>query len=383
MRTARTRGGAGTSNIGEQKEWTMARVADVEKKGPSRTILPMHALTLALLAAVLFGASAPASKLLLSGLQPFQLAGLLYLGAALGAAPWALRAKRSRKRATLNATNRRRLAGSVIFGGVLGPVLLLLALNRASAGSVSLLLNLEIVATALLGVGFFREYLGRSGWLGIAAILCGGSILSFEGGTPGLVAGALAAAACTCWGLDNNLTALIDGLSPSEITFWKGIVAGSTNLLLGLVLAPLVASPTFIAGALVVGMFSYGASIVLYITAAQQIGAARSQAVFASAPFVGAAISFAMLNDPFGAPAVVAGLLFAVGVVLAFLDRHEHAHAHEACTHIHAHRHDEGHHDHEHAVRLPLDARHTHEHSHAVLAHAHRHLPDLHHRHGH
>src|SRR5260221_8237956 len=162
--------------------------------------LSMPHLVLALLAAVLFGASAPASKVLLEGIQPLQLAGLLYLGAALGVSPWALRA-RSRRTTRLSATNMRRLAVAVVFGGVLRPVFLLLALHRASAGSVSLLFNLEIVATAVVCVGFFSDYLGKSGWLGIAAILGGGILLSFQGGPPGLVAGGLAAAAAACWGL--------------------------------------------------------------------------------------------------------------------------------------------------------------------------------------
>ncbi len=278
--------------------------------------------------------------------------------------------------------NRRRLAAAVFFGGVLGPVFLLLALHRESAASVSLLLNLEIVATAVLAVGFFHEYLGKSGWAGIAAILAGGVLLSFQGGAPGVVAGLLAAAACACWGLDNNLTALIDGLSPAETTFWKGVVAGSTNLLLGLALAPFDASLGTIAAALVVGMFSFGASIVLYITAAQQIGAARSQAAFASAPFVGAALSFLLLKDPLGLPVIAAGILFGLGVILSFLDRHEHEHKHEVSTHVHAHRHDDGHHTHEHAGIAPGTG-HTHEHVHAPLTHSHRHLPDLHHRHSH
>jgi drug/metabolite transporter (DMT)-like permease len=343
----------------------------------------MPPLLRALLAAVLFGASAPASKIMLAGIEPLQLAGLLYLGAALGVAPWALRARRVR-RARLSGTNRRRLATAVIFGGVLGPVLLLSALQRAAAGSVSLLLNLEIVATAVVGVAFFREHLGKSGWLGMASILGGGILISSGGGTPGLVAGVLAAAACACWGVDNNVTALIDGLSPAETTFWKGLVAGSTNLVLGLLLAPLPASPASIPAAIAVGMFGYGASIALYISAAQQIGATRSQAAFASAPFAGAALSFALLREPFTSAEILAGLLFALGVYLSFLDRHEHEHTHEECSHTHSHGHDDGHHGHDH-VGLPRGTVHAHEHEHAHArgTHTHRHLPDLHHRHGH
>lgn len=342
----------------------------------------MPPLILALAAAILFGASTPASKALLSGLTPFQLAGLLYLGAGLGVTPLVVRERGRKKRSPLNPVTRRRLAGSVVFGGVLAPVLLLFALRVASAGSVSLLLNLEMVATAMLGVMFFREHLGRMGWLGVAATVGAGALLSFEGGPPGLIAGALAASACLCWGLDNNLTALIDGMSPAETTLWKGGVAGVTNLLLGIILAPMTAQPGVLGAALLVGMLSYGASIVLYITAAQQLGAARSQVAFASAPFAGALLSFVFLKDPFGMPEIAAGFLLAIGVCLSFLDRHEHVHTHDEFEHLHAHRHDDAHHNHEHPG-LPPGTRHAHAHRHERLTHIHRHLPDLHHRHGH
>ena len=129
----------------------------------------MRPLILALAAAILFGASTPASQALLAGLTPFQLAGLLYLGAGLGVAPLVVRERSRKPRARLNVATRRRLAGSVIFGGILAPVLLLFALRVASAGAVSLLLNLEMVATAVLGVMLFREHLGKMGWVGVAA----------------------------------------------------------------------------------------------------------------------------------------------------------------------------------------------------------------------
>lgn len=134
----------------------------------------MYGSTLALLSALLFGASTPASKLLLGSLPPFQLAGLLYLGAALGMAPLLVLERRRDARLALDRTNAARLAGAVLFGGLLGPVLLLFALRLTLAGSVSLLLNLEMVATAVLGVVWFREPLSRTGWLGVAGVVIAG-----------------------------------------------------------------------------------------------------------------------------------------------------------------------------------------------------------------
>ncbi|MEE9608762.1 MAG: DMT family transporter, partial [Myxococcota bacterium] len=298
---------------------------------------------LALTSALLFGASTPATKVLLEQFSSLQLAGLLYLGAALGVAPQVLREPRPRP---LDRANRGRLLGAVVLGGVAGPVLLLLGLERAGAASVSLLLNLELVATALLGVWLFREHLGRAGWLGLAGVVAGGALLSWGGGWPGLLAALLVAAACLCWGVDNHLTALIDGLTPSRSTLWKGAAAGATNLTLGLLLAPVRADPGFLLGALVVGALCYGVSIALYIGSAQQIGATRSQAVFASAPFVGAALAVGLLGERMSALELAAGALLVGSVALLFASQHSHEHAHQALEHTHSHRHDDGHHDH-------------------------------------
>jgi drug/metabolite transporter (DMT)-like permease len=248
----------------------------------------VRGLSLAALAALLFGASTPASKTLLASLTPFQLAGLLYLGAALAMAPIVATEARRGITGAQGRASRLRLAGAVFLGGVVGPVLLLFGLRLASAGSVSLLLNLEMVATAVLGVALFREPLGRAGWVGVAGTAFAGAILAGEGGWPGVTSALLVAGACVAWALDNHLTALIDGITPARSTLVKGAVAGAASLAIGLTTDPLAAPPGTIGIALAVGALSYGASIALYIAAAQQLGATRAQAIFASAPFVGA-----------------------------------------------------------------------------------------------
>ena len=332
-----------------------------------------------LASAVLFGAATPAAKSLLGTLSSFQLAGLLYVGAALGIAPWAMLGRRARPPITV--VTRRRLAGSILFGGIGGPVLLMLGLRTMSAGSVSLLLNAEMAATAVLGVMMFGETLGRRGWAGIGGVVAAGVALSSQSGWPGATAAALVVAACVCWGIDNNLTALIDGMRPSETTLWKTAIAGTTNLAIGLVLAPLVAPSSTIAMALVVGAACYGLSIALYITAAHQAGAVRAQAVFAAAPFVGAFLSWAVLREPVGGTQLSAAALLIGAIALLLSDRHTHAHRHEPMRHVHTHRHDDGHHDHVHAAGDPAGERHSHWHEHAETDHAHPHVADLHHRH--
>lgn len=342
----------------------------------------MNGFVLAAVAAFLFGLSTPASKLLLESFEPFQLAGLLYLGAAVGTLPIVLMERRGGARLPLDRRNGLRLGGAVFFGGVLGPVLLLFGLRLTLAGSVSLLLNFEMVATAVLGVLFFREPLTRRGWMGVAGVAIAGAILAGEGGWPGLLAALFVLAACLCWGLDNHFTALIDGITPARSTFVKGSIAGITNSLVGWggTLPEAALGPAL--AALGVGVFSYGASITLYISAAQQLGATRAQAVFASAPFVGALLAFAVLGEPFGLAHLLASALLVASIALLMLGEHGHAHTHDKMEHVHSHRHDDGHHLHEHAGQRS-SLRHSHLHRHEPVTHAHPHWPDLHHRHGH
>jgi drug/metabolite transporter (DMT)-like permease len=343
----------------------------------------MFPLFLALLSAFLFGVSTPLSKGLLGHFEPQVLAGLLYLGAALGAGGYVLARRESLVPGRLDRKNRLRLSGAILFGGILAPVLLLLGLNLAKASSVSLWLNLEMVATSLLGAIAFRDHLGRAGWTGAACVLVAGLLLSFGEGIAGLRAGALLGFACLCWGLDNNLTALIDGLTPMQSTFWKGLVAGFVNLTLGISLSGLPQGPVpMYAGALGVGAVAYGASIILYITAAQQLGATRSQLAFAAAPFFGLAASALWLREPITPYQAAAATLQIAGLALLFRDRHHHEHTHEAMEHTHAHTHDDAHHLHAHPGMEP-GKRHTHAHAHPPMRHSHPHWPDLHHRHAH
>ena len=334
-----------------------------------------------LAAAFLFGASTPLAKALLGSLGPWSLAGLLYVGGAIGAAPFVLAGGRPR----LARADRLRLAGAVVFGGVLGPVLLLASLRAAPAGGIALLLNLETVATTALAAAFFREPLERRALAATGCVLLGSAVLAGPAGVvpwPAMIAVALA---CTCWALDNNWTATIEGLTPARITFVKGAVAGTTNLVLARGLDGTTApfpGVAVIAGALLLGAFAYGASIALYIRGAQQLGAARSQLLFATAPFFGLGLATLFGHEPLTPGLVVAGLLMAAGAVFLARSHHAHEHVHEATEHVHRHRHDDGHHDHVHPG-LPASVVHTHAHRHAPVVHAHPHVPDLHHRHVH
>ena len=342
---------------------------------------------LALAAAALFGASAPVAKVLLERIDPWLLAGLLYLGSGIG-----LLLFRTVRRALSPAPAEAPLAGSdwgwlagaILAGGVIAPVLLMVGLARTPASSASLLLNLEGVLTALAAWIVFRENAGRRVVLGMAAIAAGAVLLSWQGGaTLGDALGPLLiAGACLGWAVDNNLTRKLSLADPVEIAMLKGLAAGAVNL--GLALIQGAAPPAMGVAALagVVGLFGYGVSLVLFVLALRHVGTARTGAYFSVAPFVGAALAVAALGEPVGPRFVVAGLLMAAGVWLHLTERHAHVHAHPYLAHAHRHVHD-AHHRHAHKPGDPPGEPHSHWHEHQPMRHSHPHYPDAHHRHEH
>jgi drug/metabolite transporter (DMT)-like permease len=342
-------------------------------------------LFLGLVSAALFGIATPISKLLLGGLSQFQLAGLLYLGAGIAMLPFVISRRGTARRPRLDAKNALRLAAAVLAGGCLGPVLLLLGLTSARAGSVSLWLNLELAATAVLGFLFFHDHLDARGWLGVAGTLLAGVLVTIGEGSAGIVPALLVAGACVCWGLDNSLTALIDALTPQETTFLKGVIAGAVNTAIGMIAAGSLPPVGTCLAALGLGAACYGGSIALYIAAAQRIGAARAQVLFAAGPFFGLLLAVVALGERLAALQVVAMLVLTGSIALMLRARHAHVHRHEPVAHIHAHRHDDLHHDHPHpeAAAVPGVPVHSHEHVHDTVEHDHVHVSDLHHRHGH
>ena len=325
------------------------------------------------LAAVLFGAATPAIKLLVDHVGSVTLAGLLYLGAAAGATPIALREQRR----VGTRRQRSRLLLAVGLGGGLAPVLLVLALDRTPAGTVSLFLNLELVATAIIARVFLQEQIGRRAGLGIVMVMVGGVILA---GTSdgGIAAGALlVAATCVCWGIDNAITASLDNYTPAQITFVKGLVAGSVNLILGLYLDGVPAA-RFAIAAMAVGALGYGLSIAMWITGARLVGAARGQVIFALAPFVGVLLAWPINGDHLSSATVAAFAVSLVGVVVVGSAHHGHRHVHRVMVHAHAIDPSDPHHG-PGAIQILSGT----EHRHLALAHEHEHLPDIHHRHSH
>jgi drug/metabolite transporter (DMT)-like permease len=347
---------------------------------------------MALLSAFLFGASTPAAKVLLNGIEPLLLAGLLYCGSGLGLGAYSLikpllkGQKRESQEAHLKRADLPWLAGAVLAGGVLGPVLLLLGLKSVSASSASLLLNLESVLTALLAWFAFRENVDRRVALGMLSIVLGGVIVcAGSGGSFRVdysIGGLFIIGACLCWAIDNNLTRKIANANPIHIAAIKGIVAGFSNLSLALMVGINWPPMSSLLSALVVGLLGYGISLSLFIRALRDLGTARTGAYFSVAPFIGAVLSVFILHDPSSPQLLLCGLLMAFGVWLHMTEQHEHLHVHSPLEHEHMHKHDQ-HHQHDHDPSTDLKEPHSHTHKHEGSVHSHVHFPDAHHGHNH
>jgi drug/metabolite transporter (DMT)-like permease len=335
----------------------------------------------ALGAALLFGAGTPLAKWLLGTMDPWLLAGLLYLGSGVG-----LTLYRHLSRAPAVHLPRQALpwfAGAIVMGGMIAPVLLMTGLMNMAAAGVSLLLNAESVFTALLAWFVFKENFDRRIALGMLVIVAGAVVLSWPAETGAVQFWPMLAVlgACLAWGIDNNLTRKVSLSDATWIASVKGLVSGTVNLLLALWLGAALPSLPHLAGAMVVGLFAYGVSLTLFVVGLRHLGTARTGAYFSIAPFFGAVLAI-MMGEAVTLPLIVAGLLMALGVWLHLTEHHEHKHVHEAMEHSHEHSHDE-HHQHQHDDPLPPGSTHTHIHQHSPLTHTHAHFPDAHHQHRH
>ncbi len=337
----------------------------------------------ALTAALLFGASTPVAKVLLGKVDPILLAGLLYFGSGSGLAVWwwlcSWFQRGNSQEASLQLPDLPWLAGAIVAGGVVGPVLLMVGLTLTPASSASLLLNLEGVFTTAFSRLVFKEHVDRRIALGMVTITLGGLLLSWEGRLElGRSWGAAAiVGACLAWGIDNNLTRKVSAGDPLQIVGIKGLIAGMVNMLLAR--AAGASCPNFftIVAAVVMGFLGYGVSLVFFVLALRHIGTARTGAYFSVAPFFGVMISILALGESLTVSFLTAAVLMGIGVWLHLTERHGHEHRHEPLEHDHKHIHDE---HHQHGYH---EEPHNHLHLHSELLHNHPHYPDIHHRHGH
>lgn len=355
-------------------------------------------IALAILAAALYGISAPVAKVLLTKLSPYVMAAFLYLGAGLGMTLIKAVQKARRQAGTVRqeASIPRRewpyVVGMILLD-IAAPILLMLGLTQAAAGTAALLNNFEIVVTSILALLLFKEAVGRRMWLAIGLITVATVILSLSPGaeltwSPGAL---LILLACAAWGLENNCTRMLSLSDPIEIVMIKGFGSGIGALLVTVLTGHWQFDLGYGLMALLLGFVAYGLSIFFYIYAQRDLGAARTSAYYAAAPFIGVLASWIFLREPLTLNFGLGLMVMLVGTYFAVSEDHGHEHIHEALAHDHRHSHgpEELHHDHDHehteAERLTLDAKrvHSHPHRHQPQVHKHAHWPDLHHQHIH
>lgn len=283
-------------------------------------------ILLALAAAALYAFSTPLSKLLLQSVPPVLLAGFLYLGAGVGACLVLLAGGVARRSAPAKRAFTRRdapfVAGMIALD-VLAPVLLMLGLKRAAASNAALLNNFEIVATALFALLAFRERVSKRLWLAIGLITCASCLLTFdaEGGLAFSSGSILVLLAAASWGLENNCTRMLSDKNPILIVAIKGIGSGACALAIGYFAGERFSDVKNLLLAMLIGCFAYGLSIACYIRAQRTLGAAKTSAYYAAAPFIGTALSFLLLGERPNAIFFVALLLMFAGAYFATFDR--------------------------------------------------------------
>ena len=343
----------------------------------------------ALTAATLFGISAPFAKLFLGEVEPVILAAFLYLGSGLGLLFFKgiqrLWGTAVQNETPISKEDMPWLAGAILAGGIAAPIVLLFSLRETAAATASLLLNFEGVATTLIAALAFKEAVNRRAWIAILAITAATILLSYAPGSNwGFSLGALGILlACTLWGIDNNFTRNISTKDPLTIVIVKGLVAGLFSMLLALILGNKMPDWRTILGALLLGSLSYGLSITLFIRAMRHLGAARTSALFGTAPLAGVGVSLLLFNETTGSLFLLALPLTIAGAIFLVNEEHTHFHTHSATFHDHWHAHDDNHHFHPYDKKEVSKDAHAHPHQHEPLTHEHHHLPDIAHRHTH
>lgn len=325
----------------------------------------------AILAAVFYAINVPFSKLLLAHVDETTMAALLYLGAGVGVALLSLVNRKDRRaEQKLNMSDLPYVIGMIVLD-IAAPILLMFGISRGSSANASLLGNFEIVATTVIALVIFKETVSKRLWVAIALITLSSILLSLNG-TDSFqfsYASLFVLAATVCWGLENNCTRKISSKSTYEIVVLKGIFSGLGALVIALIKQEAFPKIGYIAAAFVLGFVAYGLSIFLYVRAQSVLGAAKTSACYAVAPFIGAFLSFAFLKEQPSGTFFIALITMIGGTALvvndtlrrnhSHLHAHTYTHTHDGSTHMHTivHEHDHNHyisdgkHGHHHPVR--------------------------------
>lgn len=356
----------------------MKLISDISNKN-------RRAISMAILAAVLYGISSPVSKLLLKEIPPTLMAALLYLGAGIGMVVmnW-LRSLRQKKESEAKITTKELpyILGMILLD-IAAPVLLMFGLSLTTSANAALLNNFEIVATSLIALFIFKEAIGKRMWLAIVLITLSSMVLTVKdySSFSFSIGSVFVLMACVCWGFENNCTRMLSIKDPRQIVVLKGFGSGFGALLIALISRQFSSHTVYIVLTLILGFVAYGLSIYFYIMAQRDLGAARTSAYYAAAPFIGVFISWLIYQDAITWNFLIGLFVMLSGSILAITELHRHKHLHEVVTHEHKHNHSDGHHTHSHEDGFTDE--HSHVHLHEAVVHNHIHTPDIHHNHSH
>lgn len=308
------------------------------------------ALIQAVMAAVFYAINMPASKVLLNHIEPTMMAAFLYLGAGIGIGMLFISTPKARKGERLNRKDFPYVFGMVVLD-IIAPILLMIGLLHTNSSTASLLNNFEIVATSIIALFIFKETISKRLWVAISLVILSSCILSVDNASNFQLSwgSVLVLLAAFCWGFENNCTRKIASKDTYEIVAIKGIFSGLGSLIIALAIGERIPKIGLIILALLLGFVAYGLSIFFYIRAQEGLGAARTSAYYAIAPFVGAALSFMFLREPLSLQYGIALLVMLAGSALVVLDtliiHHEHmhthsfVHTHDGSTHTHIYTH--------------------------------------------
>lgn len=279
---------------------------------------------MAFLAATFYAFSTPISKILLNEIPSTMLAGLLYLGAGIGMmVVYGIRKKiiETETEDSLSKNDLKYVIMMVILD-ILAPILLLLGLSKSSSSSISLLNNLEIVATSLIALLFFKEKIKPKLWIGIILITIASMVLSIDGKNLEFNIGSLyALLVCLCWGMENNCTRAISEKNPFQIVIVKGIFSGFGSLIIALFLRENIGNYIYVLYALLLGFISYGLSVFTYVVAQRYLGSAKTSAYYAVAPFIGVGLAFIFFRESPYYLFYIALVIMIVGTIFVTLDK--------------------------------------------------------------
>ena len=254
----------------------------------------------AILAAVFYAINIPASKILLGSIEPVMMAAVLYLGAGIGVGIiyMARKNRETVQNSSLNRSDLPYVLGMILLD-IAAPICLMYGLGATTAANASLLNNFEIAATAVIALVIFKEAVSVRLWAGIALITISSMILSFEDMSSLQFSwgSAFVLLAAVCWGFENNCTRRLSEKDPMEIVAVKGIFSGLGALIVAFVCGAALPDALSIVLALLLGFVAYGLSILFYIYAQRSLGAAKTSAYYAVAPFIGVALSLALFRE--------------------------------------------------------------------------------------